>query len=300
MSDTKDTRPTKEDLTEKVNNFDMDTVPDEVEEEDEATEVVAPEDKDEGTESEDTSTETEETEDESKDEEEDAEEESENEGDTETEEEKETPSAEEVERLRLEKERSDKRYSDSTREAQILYSRNKKMADAIDEASNLPEPTDDELKEIHPEWDKLSDFEKLTAKKILHQERFQEAIRKVNQEFKNIEVWNEKVDKYLEDPATLTDNPILDGREDEFRAFVNKEQRVGADFETLVLAFKGSAKDVKIEKKKGKMFEGRSGGENGKPKETKMTIEESKALKASNYALWKQKLMAGEIETDIN
>ena len=41
-----------------------------------------------------------------------------------------------------------KRYADSTREAQILHAKNKKIMEAVEKAKEIPDPTEEELKTV--------------------------------------------------------------------------------------------------------------------------------------------------------
>lgn len=192
-----------------------------------------------------------------------------------------------------------KRYSDSSSEAHILYSKNKKMADAISKADETPEPTEEELKAENPEWDDMSDTEKRMAKRSLHDSRKLKAITESAKEFKDIDEWNGKVDKFLADPETLVDHPKLDGKEEEFKIFVTtKTSRMGADFDDLVASFLYAESQKVKPKNRGSMFEHASGGKDGKitPKNDKISVADSKIIMKANYKKYLDLLRAGKIE----
>ena len=191
-----------------------------------------------------------------------------------------------------------KKFIASTKEGQILHAKNKKTNEAIAQAMETPEPTEEELKKEYSDWDEMSQFEKKMAKDGLANTRRFQALEGIVKETKNLESWQKKVDEFADDPKTLVDNPELDGRQDEFRLFATKPTRRGVDFKDLVSAFLYDATQKAPPKKKGKMFETGSGGPNAKPKsgKGKITLEEARQLREADYPKFKEYLKAGKIE----
>ena len=190
-----------------------------------------------------------------------------------------------------------KKFTESTRESQVLFSRNKKLSEAVDQASQMEEPTDEEMTKEFTDWDVMSDTEKRLAKdNIVNNRRFQ-SIHKATQEGKDILAWNEKVDKYIDDPKVLQDNPDLEGKQDDFKIFASKPTRRGVDFEDLVSAFLFDMSKA-IKPKKGKMFETGSGGPNerAKPKGDKISLAEARTLMKNDYKKYKEFLTQGKID----
>ena len=194
----------------------------------------------------------------------------------------------------------EKRYIESTREAQVLSAKNKKMNDAFEEASSISDVSEVELKAEYSDWDLMSDFEQKLAKKNLINDKRFEAIQKVTKEFKDVDAWLGKVGEFVEDPKSLISYPSLEGKTEEFKLFASKPTRRGVDFEDLVSAFLYSEK-AKVVKNKGKMFESAAGG--AKEKQNKenglISIDESAKLKKTNYNKWKELLKAGKISSEI-
>lgn len=195
-----------------------------------------------------------------------------------------------------------KRYTESTREAQRLYQSNIKVTDAIAEADSLSEPTDEEMiKQFPDEWEALSPFEKRLAKDNELSKRKLKLISDASKEGKVIQEWNEKVDKYLEDPQIVKHNPDLTGKEDEFKLFASQKENRGANFDLLVGSFLHNlAKTPKV-KHKGKMFETGSGGRNEKPvnKTDKLSLDDSRKLMKTDYPKWKQMLKEGKLQMGV-
>jgi hypothetical protein len=191
-----------------------------------------------------------------------------------------------------------KKFANSTREAQILAAQNKKMAEALERASDVAEPTDEELVKEYPGWEDMTDFEKKMAKKDMINDRRFTAINEVSKEFKDFDKWKVKVDEFITDPNTLISNPLLEGKEEEFKLFTMKENRQGVDFDTLVSAFLYSAEKERP-KHTGKMFETGSGGPKvtPKPKSDKISLEQAALLRKTDYPRYKEMVKNNKIET---
>lgn len=193
-----------------------------------------------------------------------------------------------------------KKFAESTREAQVLAAKNKKINEAIDKASEVAEPTEDELKKEYGDWEDMTATEQRFAKDNLINKRRFDIIHQSTKEFKDIEAWNSKVDSYVGDPKTLTDNPKLEGRVEEFKAFAAKPSRRGVDFDDLVSAFLYSVESTRPAAKKGKMIETGSGGANNgvKPKGDKISLQTARALMKTDYKRYKSLLIAGKIANE--
>jgi|TARA_Y100000034_G_scaffold19875_1_gene22601 hypothetical protein len=196
-----------------------------------------------------------------------------------------------------------KKFTESTREAQILHSKNKKLNEAMQKAGEVAEPTDEDLQVAYPKLDIeiMDESEKQLFKdNLMNKQRF-ELITEATKVTKKVEEWYSKVDKHLADPETLVKNPGLEGREAEFKVFATKPTRRGVEFEDLTKAFLYDIESKPKPKKKGKMFEEGSGGSNEKPnpKGDKITADQARKLRETNYNEYKRLLVAGKIKTDI-
>lgn len=191
-----------------------------------------------------------------------------------------------------------KKFVESSRESIVNRAKAQKLTEAINGAGNINSPTEDELAGEYKDWDLMTDTEKLLARdSFINKKRF-EVIHAAAQEGKNIEEWITKVDTFIENPATLVDNPQLEGKQEEFKLFATKPTRRGLDFEDLVLAFIGEeARNVKP-KAKTQMMEDGTGGpkETPKPKSDKISLEEAKLLMQTDYKKYKQMLTDGKID----
>jgi hypothetical protein len=181
-----------------------------------------------------------------------------------------------------------KRFAESTREAQILYAKNKKTMETIQEAGKVAEPTEDEMKVQFPDWDLMSDTEKSLSKRVYKGEKALGMITQISEESKKVDEWNGKVDTFVDDPESAQKYPKLAGREAEFKAFASKPTRVGVDFEVLVNAFSYELNTGGGHKT---LFNNGSGGD--KPQSTTPTAEDASTLRKTNPREWERRSKAG-------
>ena len=190
-----------------------------------------------------------------------------------------------------------KKFAESTREAQVLHAKNKKLNEAIELASTVPDITEKELVAEYSDWENMTELEKKMAKSSLMNERRFQALQTATKEFKDIDAWSAKVDQYISDANTLVVNPELEGKTEEFKTFAIKASRRGVDFPDLVSAFLFQTEKGKPIKK-GKMFETGTSGPNATPKppSDKITLADAQVLMKQDYNKYKSLLKAGKID----
>lgn len=202
-----------------------------------------------------------------------------------------TPEISEEEKVKIQ-------LKESTKEAQRLFQNLTKVNKGMLDADNLPEPTEEDLKKTYPDWEDMSANEKFFAKETYINKQWRDAVKAAAQEQKKIVDWSEKVDAYVEDPKVLANNPELEGKTERFKSFASDSRFAGYDFNILVASFlHGLASQPNISHKGQKMFESGSYGPNEKikPKDDKLSVEESATLQQTNYNLYKKKLIEGKI-----
>jgi hypothetical protein len=171
---------------------------------------------------------------------------------------------------------------------------------------NLPEPTDDELKTEAQlqgfNYEEMSNFEKAMFKKTVHNERKFSKVAEISKERKDIDAWNKKVTDFVEDPQTLIDSPELEGKVEEFKAFASKPTRRGVDFTDLILAFNGELAKTKKPATKGKMFDSKTEArrEKGKEGSNKISLQQARSLRNTNYKEYLRLLQSGKISNQID
>jgi len=190
------------------------------------------------------------------------------------------------------------KLSASARENQRILAKDRVITQAIAEADEIPEPTEEEMTQEFKDWEVMSDLERTLAKETVITRRWRGKIRESQQKAEKIVKWEESVDKFTEDPQTLIDNPDLEGKVDEFKEFAKKETSNSVPFNILIGAF---LHEKTQKPTKGAMFISGSGGPNSKGKQgpAKLTVEEGRKLRESDYPKWKEALLAGRIESGI-
>jgi hypothetical protein len=194
-----------------------------------------------------------------------------------------------------------KKFIENQRENIALHSQKKIDREAYDRANSLQPSTDEEMAIKYPDWDVLSETEKLVRKDLDLNNRRYKILYEASQAGKDIQEWSDKVDKYAADPKTLVNHPDLEGRVDDFKIFVSKPSRRGADLDDLVSAFLFEIDKIESSKpkNKGAMFETGSGGAKEKEKlnDGKISIDEARRLRTTDYKKYKELLKAGKIDT---
>lgn len=218
----------------------------------------------------------------------------------EIEEQEESDAIAEKEKAKVDDDIYKKKAIEQGRENIIIQSKNKKLNEAIDQASAIVDPTEDEMKSAYPDYEDMTQTEKMLAKdSLINKKRFS-LIHQAAQEGKDLQKWNETVDSFIDDPKTLVDNPELEGKTDEFKIFASKPSRRGVDFQDIIGAFLHDVTKTTVVKKK-QMFESGSGGLNDKPvvKTNKLSIEQGKALREHDYSKFRELLKAGRITQEF-
>lgn len=216
------------------------------------------------------------------------------------EQESEEPEQEEEEQAEPSKELYKKKFSNSSRENQRINAKNRIINKAFQDAENIDEPTDDEMKSQYGEdWDLMSDVEKRLIKETETTKRWRAKIKEASDQATKVEKWAESVDEFIDDPKNLNENPGLEGKEEQFRDFATRDENNNVPFNILVSAFLYNESTKKVSNK-GKMFENGSGG----PKEVQrndgmISLEEAMKLKRSDYPKYKEYLLAKKIKYDI-
>jgi len=210
------------------------------------------------------------------------------------------PSEEEKEALKKRLADEKKKSSASARENQKIYAKNRVINEALVEADDIPEPTEEELIKEFPDWDMMGDTERIFAKETVISRNWRKVISEAKEQATKIEKWNESVEVFVEDPETLINNPDLEGKTEEFKAFATEEVNNSVPFKILVSAFLHEY-TVKKPTNKGRMFERGKGGSKEKfeTSDGSITLEEARKLRETDYSKYKEYLTAGKIKSDL-
>lgn len=193
-----------------------------------------------------------------------------------------------------------KKLSASARENQKIYAKNRVINKALSEAEEIPEPTEEELTTEYKDWEDMSEVERNLAKETLVSKRWRLKIKEASDQASKIEKWNDSVDEFTDNPKTLIDTPDLEGKTDAFREFAKNEQHNSVPFNILVSAFLHEQSAGRTPNK-GSMFPTGSGGPNikDKPKSDKISLEDSRRLRETDYPKWKELMAQGKIDISV-
>lgn len=127
----------------------------------------------------------------------------------------------------------EKKFSESTRENQILMEQNKKLQDDLKRRETTNEPTDSELQAAFPEidWELADAATKRLARETFHTRKISEALLEKENAREADAKWNRDID------FAIAKTPELDGRGDAFKEFANKPSHRGVATDILVDAF---------------------------------------------------------------
>ncbi len=195
------------------------------------------------------------------------------------------------------------KFSESSREAQVIAHSKKEFELQIEEVKTMPLPTEFELKGEYPDWDLMSDTEKKLATKLMHSENKEARINEITNQQKEAEGKVQERVKEIEtftiDPTILSKFPKLVGKEEEFKVFATKQTRLTLDLEDAAGLF--SIQLPEPTKHKGQMFETGTGGANDKqkPKDDKISLDEAALLMKTDYRKYKEMLIANKIKLDV-
>ena len=198
----------------------------------------------------------------------------------------------------------EKRYKDSSREAMALHFKNQKMSEKITEATNLSEPTEEELREHafknKGDWDLMDDFSKSLLKESLMNSRKLSLISEANQETKEVGIWERKLTDYINSPEVVAKYPDIGDEETTFKKFCMSESRRGMDMDDLLslFLFHKENEETKPQKKRKSMLLTGGGGDKA-PKPKKATADKAKATRLSDEKEYRRKIKAGEYDLDL-
>lgn len=130
------------------------------------------------------------------------------------------------------------KFKASAREAQILSSKIKETEALIGKLTSENLPSEEELAQIVPDYEIMTDTERYLAKRQI---AFENDTRRINLNAERARLENEyKVSL----DTMLSADSRLKGKEEEFKEFISKPSRQGVDPEVLVSAFLFDLKDI--------------------------------------------------------
>ena len=182
------------------------------------------------------------------------------------------------------REAAERKFAESTREAQILAAKNKQL----EERHNISQPTEDDLRKAFPTFDYMTDTEKDLARGTYLAKVSADEARADKRERDAEAQWNREIESFV-----ITD-PKLQGREDEFKKFANKKTHKGAPLDVLKAAFLYEV-PATVPKAAAPGLESGSGGPR-EPVAKGMKPEDLAALRKTDYRAYQEYVQNNDID----
>src|SRR3990167_1161298 len=188
---------------------------------------------------------------------------------------------------------ADDRYREAGQEAMILNSKLKKVAETMEEAESIPEPTVDELKEyakqMGEDYENLDVFAQNMLKENLQNKRRFGKVAGLFTEEKKIGEWVKKVEDFVDLESTTQTYPDLENNKDDFIKYCSKKSHIGADLELLIAGFMWKQPVKKSSQGSVLLPSGKGGA--GQPKNikpTELTEDDAKVYRQKDPKKYKQ------------
>lgn len=199
-------------------------------------------------------------------------------------------------------ENKEKRYKAQQIEAQIVAERNRQLSSKVTEAAQLPEPTEQELKDYvaskGSEWDELTNFEKAMAKDAYVSRKQFSLVHEAVESANKIDEWAGKVDSFIESTDGKPEFLPLSGHEIEFRKFAMQQSHRGVELDVLLPAFLHSLPAKTPDRRS--LFQRGGGPEPEKPKTDVITdADQASQLRQTNPREYARLSKAGKIKVDL-
>lgn len=190
------------------------------------------------------------------------------------------------------------KFSESTRRNQIVEGQKAELERALADITKQEVPTDEEMKEIDPDWEYRSPFEKNQALRLEVLTR-KEAKRDLEARARQVAEENQrKLEEYI------FSEPKLKGKEESFAAFATSKKNAGAPMEILLNAFLFEVKDETppenptppVPETPPQLNRSTpSGGNPPEPKDKELTPEEIQVIRTTDHKRYNELVRTGKI-----
>jgi hypothetical protein len=198
-------------------------------------------------------------------------------------------------------EEKDRKYKAQQAEAQIQAEKSKSIAAKAEQAANIADPTEAELRSFVAQdganWDELTTFEQSMTKRTYISEKRSQLVLEAVQEGKKVDEWAGKVDTFIETTDGKPEFIELSGNEADFRKFAMKEAHRGTPIDVLLPAFLHQLPPKK--QNRGDLFLKGGGGEKQVQKDGLMDAEQVAKLRTSNPKEYKRLIKAGKVRVEV-
>lgn len=199
------------------------------------------------------------------------------------------------------------KFRESSKESLNNFFKYKRLTETITEVSNMPDPTEEELKDYAKQngadYDELDDFSKNILKKTLKNEMAMGSVTRVVQESNEIDKWVEKVDEFVNSSEVVNNFPAIAENSDAFRSYCLKASRRGMDLTDLSASFLfnlDKKDESKTRKSGGSLFNAQGNGRNAPdPVKEGLTAEDLAVLRVNNPKEYKRMITQGKAKLTL-
>jgi len=188
------------------------------------------------------------------------------------------------------------KFKESAKEGILLNERVKVRDAQIESLTKQDTPTDEAMRQVYPAWDGLDDFTKGVLIKQETQEMKQRRMEARQQEIDSRQKLEDELDAVVENSEFALK---LKGKETDFKRFARNPKNRGIAAETLAKAFLFDAEDESPPAKPTPMKEALpagSGGPRGDLKPKKISIEEARKIRETDYKRYIELVKTNQIE----
>ncbi len=190
------------------------------------------------------------------------------------------------------------KFVDSQREGILQHERIKQKEAQIESLTKTDTPTDEGMRKLYSDWDTFNDVTKQAYIRIEAQNMRQSRIEAQQSQILARQELDDKLNDFLESPPDEFNK--LAGKESEFRRFAKRRNNIGLPLETLAKAFLFDAEEEAPPVPTREALPAGSGGPRGDLKPKKMSPEEARALRETNFEAWRQAVKGGRIDNELD
>jgi len=150
------------------------------------------------------------------------------------------------------------------------------------------------MRQVYPEWDTFTDITKQAFIRIEAQNMRQARMEAQQQDISARQQLEDKLEEFLDSPPEAFKKII--GKEAEFKRFAKKKNNIGLSLETLAKAFLFDAEEETPAQPMKEALPTGSGGPRGPLKPKKISTEEARHIRETDYQHWLELVKSDAIE----
>lgn len=191
------------------------------------------------------------------------------------------------------------KFVESQREAILLNERNKQNKARIEKLTTKDTPEDDEMRQVYSNWDELDEGSKAYHRDKRAMEKRVAYSEQVALSLAEKLEFEDKLEDFLETPPDEFKG--IKGKESEFKRFAKKKDNIGLPMTILAKSFLFDVQDDIPKPHTPTLTPGLEKGTGGPrtPTKTKISLEDSRTIRQTDYKRYMELVKSGQIEDDL-